>query len=177
MPALYWGEYIPNHFYPLRLLFLLVGQLAHWEQMLFDRSLGTKMTAAGVLYIEEYTVETVEHNTPHTHAHTGAIMKRLFLVFLVFLAQVRDVVAGRSRLQSSPYYYVLNHACMQASAWAYAAQGPEWAETALQQGPGVAAVVAKDGSGDFTTISSALDAAPRNSTSRYVVRSSCQGSV
>jgi pectinesterase len=44
---------------------------------------------------------------------------------------------------------------------------------ALQQGQEVAAVdavVAKDGSGDFTTITSAVDAAPQNSMSRHVIR-------
>lgn len=60
---------------------------------------------------------------------------------------------------------------MQASSGHAAA--PEWAEAALQQGQGSAdvnAVVAKDGSGDFTTITSAVDDAPRKSMARHVIR-------
>jgi len=70
-------------------------------------------------------------------------------------------------------YKVIN--MLQASSEAEQAATPEWAAAVLQKGQqGAAAVVdvvvAKGGSGNFESIMAAIDAAPRASMTRHVVR-------
>ncbi|XP_062193623.1 probable pectinesterase/pectinesterase inhibitor 32 [Phragmites australis] len=104
---------------------------------------------------------------------TMLTVHHLFLIALVLLAMPPPAVASRAELNADLAHPAsaddINHTLVEKLPHWLPARDAWLLKSPLEDGVAVDAVVSADGTGNYTTISAAVAAAPTKSTARYVV--------